>query len=828
MRRMRTLDIVAGVVVLLGITVWGIVSSVRTNAAIWSDPAKTYFEKSSTISDCGIGHCPVLPATSATYCPDGYSGNPCTQSYAPTSRSVTNTAGSVKTTYWCQNGATPKLADGKNWCNSINYSNAINKKIDGMTKTIAESECKNTYSGYFNKVTKICYYTYANSRSYCDTGFISNGVCKVTVTEWSCSGGPPWSQTKPSTCKRTADTLTGYRDSVGDANYAVYGIIRSGDTTNASFSQSQYFMGLYGGKPAALVKVLRDYYDGTHTNITAVGGKDTHKAYAKSGAAFVVNTMLGRPQGSSRDIAENDWTTLRSVLEYLDSKKLIDWNALISGDNKQKNTHAVKVGSVFDIEQSNDSVKDRKGIVIKDGSGKVLYSLMYACANPYGDSQGIAPFDLYPSLSLSPDTIAESGSAVSVSPTVDNKEKGSSYQTGWIVSRFVLKNGNQPKQGSDGTPQNPTQYFIGSTQVGAGNQDFAQGINKIPSFMNDLPQTNPGDRVCYALSLAPFSNMASGWRHSNPVCVAIGKKPKVQIWGGDVRAGRAMIGVTAPVSKADIMTSTSVKGSSTYGSWTEYGASATGTIIGFGTGSAFAGSNGLQDADVCAWSLLSFSNVPAGPQVCSGTTQIGRYTDNRIIPDVASSFGVGQGVPTVSGAVSVSNLAGVNKAVADIDITGGSLAKGRWVVIYAPDRTVRISGDITYANGPFTVLEDIPQLVIIARNIDINASVTQIDSWLIAKPLENGSQGIINTCREKGTTDGLTVSDCKNLLTVNGPVMANKLYLRRTAGSGSAPTTGEPAERFNLRPDAYLWAYTRANTTLRANTVYVRELPPRL
>jgi hypothetical protein len=146
--------------------------------------------------------------------------------------------------------------------------------------------------------------------------------------------------------------------------------------------------------------------------------------------------------------------------------------------------------------------------------------------------------------------------------------------------------------------------------------------------------------------------------------------------------------------------------------------------------------------------------------------------------------------------------------------------------------TVTIVGnqyyDINNGGAKYKNISQLPQLVIIANKIDIAAAVTQIDAWLYTD-----SGGSINTCvtDELGATVGaitnLTVGKCKNKLTVNGPVSTGKLYLWRTAGSGAGGASGDPAEVFNLRADAYLWAYARASGSGRVTTVYTTELPPR-
>jgi hypothetical protein len=117
--------------------------------------------------------------------------------------------------------------------------------------------------------------------------------------------------------------------------------------------------------------------------------------------------------------------------------------------------------------------------------------------------------------------------------------------------------------------------------------------------------------------------------------------------------------------------------------------------------------------------------------------------------------------------------------------------------------------------------------VIIAKNINIADvvganTVTNIDAWLIAQG------GTINTCSDVDKDANLSTDICKDKLTVNGPVMTDKLYLRRTAGSGTGANSGDPAEVFNLPASAYLWSITQASKSKsNVQTVYSTELPPR-
>ena len=113
-----------------------------------------------------------------------------------------------------------------------------------------------------------------------------------------------------------------------------------------------------------------------------------------------------------------------------------------------------------------------------------------------------------------------------------------------------------------------------------------------------------------------------------------------------------------------------------------------------------------------------------------------------------------------------------------------------------------------------------------AKNIIIQPEVTRVDAWLISQ----SEDGYISTCGAVGEMTnpfaGLTASICDRQLRITGPVIAEHLFLRRTAGSGR-DDPGAPAEIINIRPDTYLWAYSKSMEISPIKTMYVRELPPR-
>ncbi|MBR3368344.1 hypothetical protein IKG45_00980, partial [Candidatus Saccharibacteria bacterium] len=169
----------------------------------------------------------------------------------------------------------------------------------------------------------------------------------------------------------------------------------------------------------------------------------------------------------------------------------------------------------------------------------------------------------------------------------------------------------------------------------------------------------------------------------------------------------------------------------------------------------------------------------------------------------------------------------------DLDIGNLTLQHSTTHVIYAT-RDININGNIkydTYEGSGYTKLSQIPQYIIIADgNINIDDSVTEINAWLIADADNNGS-GTIDTCtfnqpsaedsgKEliKGPND-YNANVCNDQLVVKGPVFANKLQLSRTQFGA--------AEKFDINPLSYYWAYAQAKESGRSTTVYLHPLAPR-
>jgi hypothetical protein len=338
------------------------------------------------------------------------------------------------------------------------------------------------------------------------------------------------------------------------------------------------------------------------------------------------------------------------------------------------------------------------------------------------------------------------------------------------------------------------------------NHIFNVGSITFDPYIHDTGDAPVGSRVCFVLAVnTPTQNATPSWRHSQPACVLVVKKPKVQVQGGDLWVGRQFVTDNTPRQPGTVTTGSSTVNGKTYGSWAEYGILATGRVTGMASGAALAGGVPPNQAVAAQISKLTFANRPS----------YGNYTTNPSrIPDYITTYA--NGGAAVGGTLNLNGANGTYQTGNNVAIqTSGEIPKGKNVIIHA--NNITINDDIKYADG-YTNLADIPRIIIIADgNINISANVTRIDAWLITK-------NTLYTCSQAGQ---LTISICNKQLIMNGPVAAKEISLRRTFGSEAAQGRDTPGEIFNLRPDAILKAYEDAVDRGRAQTVYQVELPPR-
>jgi hypothetical protein len=424
-----------------------------------------------------------------------------------------------------------------------------------------------------------------------------------------------------------------------------------------------------------------------------------------------------------------------------------------------------------------------------------------------------------PIASMTPTGGVENGQTVSAGARIA-VNGATPYNSRVQYNRYVWGDRNRDGNWDSGEP-----YFCGTPH---------SAIVLVPPSGLDIGNCNltvdtgtMGGRLCTTLSLSQASgeNVQFTSNPSGPVCVDIGKKPKMHVQHGDVMVGgtfRNGSGVCAlqgvGTTTLNLLSSLSTVGGVDYTSLTDYGANNLGIITYFGT-------NGLTGTNPLATSLR-FGNYPAPAGFFyspgSGPTA---PAQPRCLDDPFTAFG-SQGPFYESDQF----LLGINVPLtgSNIKYTGtGELRVGASVplppgmrrIIYAPTASqVTIVSDITYADGPYNSVADIPQLVVITGGrIVVQGGVNRLDGIY-------GSRNAFYTC-----PDTPLLSRCTEQLTVNGMVItANQVRPYRTFGA-QAPNHGDKAEIFRLHPSVLLnqapGAVGGNNTSIR--TVEQREVPPR-
>jgi hypothetical protein len=567
-------------------------------------------------------------------------------------------------------------------------------------------------------------------------------------------------------------------------------------------------------------------------------------AWEKAGASQVALSLLGYGFGSGggtgsahgRDISAAEWTDLRNRITAPDIE--IMWTSrncpagstwcIPGGAPFQYNTAGVIANGRYDAIKIDNGAGflnvDAWVFRSKNNPSSVYGVYEIECGNGIGNVAGLPAYtptyDLTPSVTnVSPEPV-EAGSRVTISSQINYSGNTVSRSTQWQINQIVTRPGaTQPVNKGGGTSASgniPCGFYgkssadcsgFGANGSGVYASDTTLPIQNSPSL--DYPV---GTEICYGLSVQPRAYSSDEWVHSALRCTMIAVKPKMQVWGSDLRTrGKIETGTTFIDSSGT---------GRLFGSWVEYGGFSVGTNDGFASGAGT--NNGTTSATTASvWHQLTFANIDN-----SGASSFGQYALGAL-PALTNQFIGGPSGGTFNG-----NLGSLNSgtyAVGDVTISDSSVGQAAGIgksIIIVSSGTVTINGDIAYtgtSGDTFTALSQIPQVVIIANTINITNSAGRIDAWLLTR----GAGGRINTCSDRALSAPLNSTVCNNPLTVNGPVATSHLYLRRTAGAGSVATAGMPAEVFNLRPDAYVWAYARASQASKAQTVDSVELPPR-
>ncbi len=456
------------------------------------------------------------------------------------------------------------------------------------------------------------------------------------------------------------------------------------------------------------------------------------------------------------------------------------------------------------------------------------------------------PYSLVPSVNATSSVVSGSDSVGFEYRVANDGSQVASDQTTWSIKRLVVER----NQSVDALQFNGAAYrdsyscaqlvnLVGGKATcvdsgASGTRIFPRGTTTMSTAelgpvgvtaIDDSWQV--GTKLCYVFTIdRPTEKSSPVDRYSKAACVVVGKRPTFQVHGGDVSVGRYFEGDVRSDVASNIRGSVTAKFGSinkTFGSWVEYGIFAPGVVSGVASAAGLEGGyDGSVAANQSLWSRLTFANTGEEKGHYTNVTGMGKVTSmvdyftqgRQAVKDLVSENTVSFNGDIANGLYTKTN--------GNVTLEASTLEKGKMVILNVPNGVVMINGNLSYVGGAYSSAAEIPQLIIVAKDIVVNDTVTSIDAWLLAQDGDKKG-GTIATCQH---VPPLTSEMCNSPLRVNGPVVAKDLLLRRTGGAGVGQASGDAAETFNLRADAFLWGYNEGRSALRAETTHTTELPP--
>lgn len=410
----------------------------------------------------------------------------------------------------------------------------------------------------------------------------------------------------------------------------------------------------------------------------------------------------------------------------------------------------------------------------------------------------------------------------------------------------------------------------GSLPLGTAAVDSGTTLEKEVSIT--VPDVKAGYKLCVATGTNYYNDWSANnyyyqWHISGASCATIAKRPNFEAWNGGVYAPKGITTSTSPKTANAGNSATGEIPGRLFGSWAEYYVVAGGTVSGFASGGGIGyGVNvntvgaGLAGNDYCKSSRLTISNI-----TCNQDSTAGKYGGQNIniktyIDDLKADYATdAAAVEYHEGDVHLGLISGINGT--KVIRASGTVYIDKDICVFGTPNGEGCADSGVYENylglqadsgAVYGSAIEIPQVLIMAKNIIVGSEVTQVDAWLIT---EDG--GMVSTCGE-GDTIG-TSAECWKTLKVNGPVYTSKLSLKRTGGAwpglygdignpheaarlyygGGARDKSKawrdltcdgsvsPAEIFNLHPAVMLWAFYRESTLSRAYVTQLQEFAPR-
>ena len=364
----------------------------------------------------------------------------------------------------------------------------------------------------------------------------------------------------------------------------------------------------------------------------------------------------------------------------------------------------------------------------------------------------------------------------------------------------------------------PVYYLFPRSNSPSHVSSYSKILYKTPVGFRVSPNTPLGTKLCFVSSVTPheagYINSApyipTNSSFSAPICFIVSYTPYLQTTGADVTAGDGFCNLTANNSNAYITSWNNNNGLSNLfnqGAGSSLGVMSTGSITGFASNLINGSSNPL------ALSFANANNSPSLDKASSGQFGGSFSSLPNCIPNYFSDSSSNTFVNT-SGPIP--DTTGIYYYNGPLNIINSlNIINGNRVIIYV-NGNVNIESNINVTNSSTEAISQISSFKLVAQgNIVINPSVTSIDGSYIAEPLSSSisNSGIIYTCGPIKPTN-----NCNSTLTVNGSLVANKIYFWRTAGTVGS----NPAESINYQ--TYNWLQNINDGSV--STDKIEQLPP--
>ncbi|MBQ7802486.1 hypothetical protein IJ380_01290 [Candidatus Saccharibacteria bacterium] len=349
-----------------------------------------------------------------------------------------------------------------------------------------------------------------------------------------------------------------------------------------------------------------------------------------------------------------------------------------------------------------------------------------------------------------------------------------------------------------------------------------------------VPTIPVGDKFCIAIGIHRRSSTSTESFISRSTCTNLSKRPAFHVWGGSVES---FGGIKTSLTQIDEQDSDTPKKS--YGSWTDLAIIANKPVTRMSSGDAivasFADPNLIVPCSVSPLTIAnkqcaeSLNNLPGEAAVAGASSMIDKLVARYVGGDTTYEGSVGTSI-TIDGSFfareEVSNKLG---------ITDSQRIEGVDPLVIISHGSVNINTNLKLNPNMRYSGVHVPQVIIIADgNINIADNVEQVDAWIL-------SRGELDTCTTaSGGTIQLSATTCEKALRINGPVIASKIYFKRTFGADVYQdlvnnvnideyysNIRSPGELINLSPAAYLFGVNESQKSGQPRVTYIRELAPR-